>query len=272
MTDQPHTPAMATDLPSQEEATPSRLLLYWLDEDAFYNAKEILREAGIKLVSSKLTPCQVLRASGNTVVYASPAMWSRVCVRQGSWYRDSRRFGQYMMVSARKLPEELDAYLDAELRESDFMPDALPSTDELQALVDSEAYQTAKPEAWEAKTAMDAFMYKTLFTLTRFWGWGDNLKRYWLSHKATHANFLAHHFTTEIDGEAVPYSVATNAGICSSCVEYFNIVDDQSRKLVRACPGAVTFGGAERDTYLDIIPLPQVTGDGQAQGVPVLDV
>ena len=53
----------------------------------------------------------------------------------------------------------------------------------------------------------------------------------------------------------MPYSVTTNEGVCSSCAELFNVVEPSARKLVRACPGSVIFGGAERDVYLDVIPL-----------------
>ncbi len=158
-------------------------------------------------------------------------------------------------MSEQKLPVAFEKYLDAEISKTDFIPESLPSTAELIALVESKAYQENKPEKWEARTKMDAIMYKILFSITRFWGWGDNLKKYWVSHKANHANFLAHHFTAEIDGQSVPYSVTENSGICSSCVEYFNIVDDKKRKLVRACPGAVTFGGAQRDVFLDVKPV-----------------
>jgi hypothetical protein len=62
-------------------------------------------------------------------------------------------------------------------------------------------------------------------------------------------------FTTKIDGEDVPYSVTENAGVCSSCAEFFNVVEDGSRKLVRACPGSVIFGGAPRNVYLDVKPV-----------------
>ena len=90
-------------------------------------------------------------------------------------------------------------------------------------------------------------------------GWhtrgGDNLKKHWLGHRANHANFLSKKVTTELDGEQVPYSVTGNEGVCSSCVEFFNVIEVDSRKLVRACPGAVTFGGAKRDIYYDIKPF-----------------
>ena len=160
-----------------------------------------------------------------------------------------------MLASNKKLPEEYNQYLDVQIKEIDFEPQSLPSNTELQNLVDNEAYQQQKPHDWENKTWMDSFMFKTLFSLTRFWGWGDNLKKYWLSHRANHANYLTRQYTTEIDGEAVPYSIADNAGICSSCVEFFNIVDQSSRKLVRACPGSVTFGGAKRKIYYDVKPI-----------------
>lgn len=231
------------------------LHLYWLDKDEFIRAKSLLEYAGYKLTSTKMTPCQVLRASGSRVVYAPPEIWSRVCVRQGSWYRASKRAGQYMMMSEGKLPEQFGAYLDATLAASAFEPGALPTAEELMALVESQAYQNAKPAEWENKSFMDAIMFKLLFTLTRIWKRGDTLKKHWLTHKANHANFVARQFTTEIDGEDVAYSVSDNAGICSSCVEYFNIVDDKSRKLVKACPGAITFGGAKRGEFLDVKPV-----------------
>lgn len=163
-----------------------------------------------------------------------------------------------MMMSENRLPETFDAYLDAEIANSEFMPESLPTSAELQSVVDSSVYQKNKPDEWEDKGLKDSVMFKILFSLTRFWGWGDNLKKYWLSHKAAHANFLSRQFTAEIDNESVPYTIAENAGICSSCVETFNIIEDSSRKLVRACPGAVTFGGAKRDVYLDIKPTLRV--------------
>jgi hypothetical protein len=78
------------------------------------------------------------------------------------------------------------------------------------------------------------------------------LKCYWLSHRANHANFVYKKITTEIDGEAVPYSLTKNKGVCSSCAEFFNVVNPDSRKLVRSCPGSIVFGGAPRDTYVDV--------------------
>ena len=149
-----------------------------------------------------------------------------------------------MFMSARPLPEPFEEFLDAELTASDFKPDSLPSEDELQSLVDSREYQESKPRAWEKTGLKDTLIFKILFSATRFWGWGDNLKKHWIGHRA---NFLARHHVTEIDGEEVPFSVTGSERVCSSCVEVFNVIADDSRKLVNACPGSVTFGGAGRD-------------------------
>lgn len=237
------------------DETVANKYLYWVPEPEFKRVRTLLEAQKYTLSAAFLTPCQVMHAKENRVHFAPPAVWTRVCRRQATWYLGSRRAGQTMLMSARRLPSELDGFLDAELAPSDFQPESLPSSEELQSIVDSDAYNEQKPSGWEAISLKDAGMFKVLFTLTGFWGLRDNLKRFWLSQKANHANFLARHFTTKVDGEDVPYSVTDNAGVCSSCAEFFNVVEDGSRKLVRACPGSVIFGGAQRNVYLDVKPI-----------------
>jgi len=229
--------------------------LYWLEEKEFKAARDLLQANAYRLSSTLLTPCQVLKSRGKNLVYARPAIWSRICVRQGSWYRDSERNGQFMLMSDHRLPREMDRFLDSEMSVSGFLPEELPAENELQEIVASKEYQRQKPKAWEKIWLKDSVIFKILFGLTRFWGKGDNLKKYWLHQRVNHANFLSRQVTTELDGEQVPYSVSENAGVCSSCVEFFNVVESSSRKLVRSCPGAVIFGGSQRDTYYDIKPL-----------------
>jgi len=230
--------------------------LYWFDEGDFESSKKLLSEAGYRLEAAAMTPCQVLRARGKTLMYAPPETWSRLCVRQGSWYRKSDRRGQYMVMSDHRLPEALDDYLDSEMSASDFAPESLPTAEVLSDIVSSAEYQSQKPNQWEKTGLKEAVAVKMLFTVNRFWGIGDNLKKHWLGHRANHANFLSKKVTTEVDGEQVAYSVTGNESVCSSCVEFFNVIEADSRKLVRSCPGAVTFGGAKRDIYYDIKPHP----------------
>lgn len=229
--------------------------LYWLDASRLSEVRSMLATAGLEVRSAVVTPCQVLQTSGDVVYVAPPEIWTRMCRRQASWYLGSKRAGQLMLMSCQRLPRDFDPFLDAVLTPSDFRPDALPSRDELEELVGAEAYRRRRPRLWEAISWRDAWMFKIFFTLTRFWKWGDTLGRHWLGQRANHANFLAKRFTTEIDGEAVPYSVTANASVCSSCAEFFNVVEPGSRKLVRACPGSVVFGGAPRNVYLDVKPV-----------------
>lgn len=229
--------------------------LYWLTEDQLEQVKPAIKQAGIKLGNVMKTPCEVMKASGNKALIASPVIWSTLCKRQGSWYRDSERNGKYMLMSETRLPHICDPFLDAEVSMSDFSPEQLPDRKQLMQLVNSEAYTEQRPDEWEQPGMKDSLMFKTLFSLTGFWGWGDNLRSHWVNHRANHANFLSHQFTTEIDGNEVAYSVTNNDGVCSSCVEFFNIIDSQNRKLVRACPGSITFARLEKNLYYDIKPI-----------------
>ncbi len=211
----------------------------------------------IKLAGSKLTPCETLRTSKTKAIYAAPSVFNRICVRQGSWYTESERKGKYLLLSPVKLPDEFARFLDARISESDFAPNKLPTKDELMEIVESIEYKEQRPKQWEKKTIIDAVLFKVLFTVNRYWGWGENLKIYWLNHRANHANFVSNKVTTEIDGEKVPYTICENAGVCSSCVEFSNIANKNQRKLVRACPGSITFGGAKKDIFLDVKPVRQ---------------
>ena len=155
-------------------------------------------------------------------------------------------------MSEERLPESLDAHLDAILEESNFTPKTLPSQEILEAVANSKAYREGMADAWERVKWYEHVMLKSFFGIFRFWKWGENLKTYWLSHRANHANFVSKTITTEIDGEAVPYTLTENKGVCSSCAEFFNVVSPDSRKLVRSCPGSIVFGGAPRDSYVDV--------------------
>lgn len=229
--------------------------LYWIPADDFQTAKRVIRDMGLVLSGSRMTPCETLRVTPGRAIYATPQVFSRMCTRQGSWYRSSERNGQFLLLTGVRLDSELDDYLDAELNESTFQPDALPTNEVLQSIVDSPEYQNSRPDAWEQKTVMEGMMVKLLFMFNRFWDLRDSLDKHWLSHRANHANFLAARVTTKVDGEVVPYSVSENAGVCSSCVEFFNIISPKTRKLVRSCPGAVSFGGARPNVFVDVRPV-----------------
>jgi len=232
--------------------------LYWVSADKFDSLKAQLEEDGYTLNGTRRTACQLMLATERELMFAPPEVWSGMCNRQGSWYRISERNGQFAIMSRGPLPEYCRAYLDAEMTTTDFEPEKLPDDRELEVLVRDAAYVEQKPSQWEQLKKTDALVAKLFFTFNRVWKWGDNMGKHWLGHRANHANFLAKKFTTEVDGVQVAYSVTDNAGVCSSCAEFFNVVDPANRKLVRACPGSVTFGKTELGTYYDVKPVKPV--------------
>lgn len=228
--------------------------IYWIPTQNVDYIKQDLAKDGYKFTVPFDSQCKALNTVGNKLGYLTPSVFNRVCSRQGSWYRDSDKFGQHAIVSDHPLPEYMQEYLDAEMTESNFQPEFLPSKQELVNLVESKEYRSQRPDDWEKPKLKDAILFKIMFTFTGFWGWGDNLKSTWLNHRANHANFLAKRFTTKIDNEDVPYTVSDNCDVCSSCVEFLNLVSQDSRKLVRACPGSITLAGVQRDVYYEIKP------------------
>lgn len=241
----------------QNDSGSWRLYIHWLGEADLAWAREELARRGLRVRDAKLTPCQTMKATPDVVRIATPAVFNGMCGRQGSWYRRSVRNGQTLLVSGVPLDGRFESHLDAVVAESDFAPAEFPSDAEVLTLIESDTYQRNKPADWELIGRKDAILQKLLFTLTGIWKRGDSLKKHWPRQCASHANFLARTFTTERDGKAVPYSVSNSVGICSSCVETFNIVAGGSRKLVAPCPGAVRLGGAEAHAYLDVQPARQ---------------
>lgn len=231
------------------------LFLYWMDRHRAAVARETLPRDGFRVRSARFTPCQTLHARDDDAVFAAPGVWSRMCRRQSTWFGASDKADLTMVVTARRLPRSFEDLLEAEISVSDVPPPDAASREALEELVDSVVYREKRPDGWEDLGFADAALLKALFTLTGFWGRGDDLRRHWLGHRANHANFLARHHTVEIDGEDVPTSVTGTEGVCSSCAEVFNVVAPDSRKLVRACPGSVLFGGAPRDSLLDVRPV-----------------
>jgi hypothetical protein len=229
--------------------------IYWVPEKDFTRVKKKLADESIKLIKARMTPCEVLKASGMKVYYATPELWFRKCFRQSSWYQASSKGNKYLLVSDKKLPDSYDKFYEVLLEESDFYPSFLPNRQELYELVDSPCYQVNKPEQWEKVTLKEKILFKIIFTLTGFWKWDESCNTYWLTQKANHANFLCQRFTTDMKGESVPYSISDNSGVCSACLEFFNVISEDTRKLVRACPGAIISGGLKLRTYYDIQPL-----------------
>jgi len=79
----------------------------------------------------------------------------------------------------------------------------------------------------------------------------DDWDSLFLTHTATHANFINPRFFIESDSHIIPYSIDRSANLCSCCLELFQIVGERWRKkLIAPCAGAVIFSRLPKDRYL----------------------
>lgn len=223
---------------------------YWVDGDHLKEVREKVEQSGDEFDDEARIPCRVLRAS-RKISYCAPTAWYGFCKRRTSWYWDSEKVGKYLIVSNTPLGDS-DMGSPIVITESSFKPDRLPSPDEIAQLVKSEKYQKRKPRVWEQVDPIDKDFYQTWFERHR-----ENepfdFDKIFMSHSANHANFLDPKFFVNLNGIIVPYSIADSLRVCSSCLEFFNILGEQCKvKYVTPCIGAVMFARLPADQYLEV--------------------
>ena len=223
---------------------------YWVDLDRLKKVREAVEQNGGEFHDEGRIPCRVLRASRG-ISYCAPTAWYGFCRRRTSWYWESEKAGQHLIVSSTSL-DHLGIKNPIMITESSFEPDRLPSPDEIAQLVKSQEYQKRKPRVWEEVEPIDKDFYQTWFEHHR-----ENepfdFDKIFMSHSANHANFLEPKFFVKLNGATVPYSVADSLRVCSSCLEFFNILGGQWKvKYVTPCIGAVMFARLPVDRYLEV--------------------
>jgi hypothetical protein len=141
------------------------------------------------------------------------------------------------------------------ITESDFRPPRLPSPDELAPLIKSQEFQNRKPPIWEKVDPLDKEFYQRWYERHR----PDepfDFDKIFAHHSANHANFLDPKFFATPNGITVPYSIADSIHVCSSCLEFFNILGSQwPVKYVVPCIGAVQFAHLPIDLYFEVNTL-----------------
>jgi hypothetical protein len=223
---------------------------YWVDADRLKKVKENVEQSRGEFDDEVRIPCRVLRTS-REISYCAPTAWYGFCRRRTSWYWESEKASQHLIVSNTSL-DHLDLRNPILITESSFRPDRLPSPDGIAQLVKSQEYQKRKPKAWEEVDPIDKDFYQTWFEHHR-----ENepfdLDKIFMSHSANHANFLDPKFFVNLNGVMVPYSIADSIHVCSSCLELFNILGEQwPVKYVMPCIGAVQFAHLPLNRYLKV--------------------
>jgi hypothetical protein len=233
---------------------PYQKFCYWVDAERLKKVGENVEQSGGEFDDEVRIPCRVLRAS-REISYCAPTAWYGFCKRRTSWYSESEKAGQHLIVSSTSL-DHLDIKNPIIITESIFKPDRLPSPDEIAHLVKSQEYQKRKPKVWEEVEPIDKTFYQTWFERHR-----ENepfdFDKIFMSHSANHANFLDPKFFVNLNGIMVPYSIADSIHVCSSCLELFNVLGEQwPVKYVVPCVGVVMFARLPADRYLEVVSQP----------------
>ncbi len=223
---------------------------YWIDSRGLEKVREDAEQRGKELNGEVRIPCRVLRSS-KEMGYIAPQAWDGFCKRRTSWYKRSNKEGQFLVVSNSSL-DHLDIGDPIIIKESNFSPDRLPSYQEILQLITSEKFQNVKPEVWEKVDPLDKEFYQRWFERHRLKELFD-FKNIFAHHSANHANFIDPKFLVTKDGIKAPYSIADSIHVCSSCIEFFNILGEQwSVKYVVPCIGAVQFARLPMDQYFEV--------------------
>jgi hypothetical protein len=223
---------------------------YWVDADRLKKVRENVEQTGGEFDDEVRIPCRVLRAS-REVSHLAPPAWYGFCKRRTSWYWDSEKAGKHLIVSNTPF-DHADIGNPIIITESDFKPDRLPSPHEIAQLVKSQEFQRRKPNAWENIEPIEKDFYQTWFERHRPEESFD-FEKIFACHSANHANFLDPKFFVNLNGIMVPYSIADSIHVCSSCLEFFNILGvPWSVKYVVPCIGAVQFAHLPANQYFKV--------------------
>jgi hypothetical protein len=223
---------------------------YWVDDDRLKKVRKNIEQKGAELDEEARIPCRVLRPSKG-IGYLAPPAWDGFCKRRTSWYRRSDKVGKFLVVSNTSL-DRLDIGDPIIIKESNFKPNHLASYEELLPLIRSEEYRRLKPDVWEKVDPLDKEFYQWWFERHRSQELFD-FDKIFAHHSANHANFLDPKFYVSVNGAIAPYSIADSIHVCSSCLEFFNILGEQWQvKYVVPCIGAVQFAHLPMDQYFEV--------------------
>ena len=233
---------------------------YWVDFHRFKAVRRNLEGIKIDLPDESRIPCRVLRAS-KEIAFLAPPAWNGFCKRRTSWYRKSGKADKFLIVSNNSL--DLPGLENPiVIIESGFKPDRFPSPKEIPLLIQSEEYQKTKPREWDKPDPLEKDFYQRWFERNRI-NEPFDFDKILMTHSANHANFLDPKFFINLNGTIVPYSIADSIHVCSSCLEFFNILGGQwPVKYVVPCIGAVQFAHLPEDQYFRVNALNEKNAEG----------
>jgi len=220
--------------------------IYWLTKEQEKHLRSELVSRNIGLKSGKAVVCPGLDEISK-VTSVSPEVWDDTCHRQGSWYKKSEKNGRYLIISSFEL-EGFEHYKEAVVSRSDFVLPRPATREEKEEMVGDEEFRSLVPKEWYSISDLEKRIW---MRWARRLGSGEDWDSLFLTHTATHANFIKPRFFIDSDGQTIPYSIDRSANLCSCCLEIFQVIGNTwSKKLVAPCAGAVIFARLPKDRYL----------------------
>ncbi len=233
---------------------------YWVSMEELERIRINCEKEGIELKNEVRIPCRVLRSSWKVAYLTTPA-WYGLCKRRTSWYWESEKAGKLLVVSHTFL-DHLDVRDPIVITESNFKPDRFPSPDEIFEMIRSKEYQKRKPPTWERVEPIEIEFYRTWFERHRA-NEPFDFDQIFASHSANHSNFIDPKYFVTRNGMISPYSIANSLRVCSSCMEFFNILGAEwPIKYVVPCIGAVLFAHLPMDQYFEVKDVGALTQQG----------
>ena len=221
--------------------------IYWLNKKEEESLRLELLSKNIKLKNAKGVPCTPLDEI-TKIASVDPEVWNDICNRQGSWYRNSPKYGLYLIVSSFDL-KNFEQKKEAIITRSSFTPPSLATEKDKQELISNPKFIKKIPHQWKDFNEREIKIH--LRWIKKL---GSNIEDYdylHLSHTANHANFIFPRFFIRQKENIIPYSIDVTTHLCSCCLELFQIIGGEfHKKLVAPCPGATIFARLHADKYL----------------------
>lgn len=230
---------------------------YWVEPQEFPRLAETLGSRSV-LHAAQRVICEPLRHNIE-IGYAFPDTWNLLCKRQGSWYRASSKTNKILVVSSFELGD-YGLPLETVIVGSNFRPPFVPGIDEQSELVKSGRYTSMRPSEWEHVSERDK---DRIMRQAKAVGVRDSIEHILLSRSANHGNFLEPRYYVQNNFEIVPYSIGKSGNVCSSCLEFFNIIGSEFQtKMVVPCAGAVLYASMRANRYYEVKSMIAPVGQG----------
>ncbi len=210
-----------------------RKIIHWLHPIEHAEALAELRNDKKRVYKAKRHPCQALYPR-REIALVEPGVWDLQCLRQGSWYRASRRRGQTLLVTN----QPLDGFSPwGDLTLEPFRPPRIATDKDVVEMLCDARVPEILPEGWGLFTAWEVQAIQAYLAGE---GMERSLQEVFSYYTANHLNFIFPRFFVQDDrgGPVIPYSIQRTALVCSACVEIFGVLGGGFPvKYLVPCPG-----------------------------------